>query len=226
VTRSAAGTARQQRAAGRTVGEESSDNPSAMPYRMLVRAKLVHAARMVAAERGLDMTMEEAAIAAGLSRRTAFRYFPNRFQLIAEAFAEGMDSYRRHVPLEAPDSDPDEWVAKLCAAVHELNSRVGKLYWDLTFASNVDEEIQKTIDLHHRHRMQFLKSCTESCWRAYDGRGPAPSWLLDAFAIHLSSFTTVYFTDQLNRSIADVGAATANALQRLLRMAVAEGSSS
>jgi hypothetical protein len=46
--------------------------------------------------------------------------------------------------------------------------------------------------------------------------------LVDAFFAQLSPFTTVYFTDHLGRSISDIGATTGQALQRLVKSAVAE----
>jgi AcrR family transcriptional regulator len=191
--------------------------------RLEVHHRLVEAARRVGAERGLEFRMEEVAIAAGVSRRTAFRYFPNRAELIGEAFALGMDSYRKHVPVDPPSGDdPDVWLARLCRSVHELNSTVGKLYWDLIFATDVDRDIQKTIKTHKRHRRAFIFRCSEASWHAYGGEGDPPSWLVDAFFAQLSPFTTVYFTDHLGRSISDIGATTGQVLQRLVKSAVAE----
>ena len=206
------------------MAERRAEHAMSDPKRRLeVHDRLVQAARRVGAERGLEFTMEEVAIAAGVSRRTAFRYFPNRAELIGEAFAVGMDSYRRHVSVDTSSGDdPDVWLARLCRDVHELNSTVGKLYWDLIFASDVDPDIQKTIQTHKRHRRGFINRCSEAAWHAYGGEGEPPSWLVDAFFAQLSPFTTVYFTDHLGKSLSDIGATTGQALQRLVRSAVAE----
>ncbi|MEW9528324.1 TetR/AcrR family transcriptional regulator [Microbispora sp. NPDC049125] len=48
------------------------------------RHALVEAARRLLAE-GADPTVEEAAAAAGISRTTAYRYFPNQYALLAAA---------------------------------------------------------------------------------------------------------------------------------------------
>ncbi|HSY14442.1 MAG TPA: helix-turn-helix domain-containing protein [Jatrophihabitantaceae bacterium] len=191
--------------------------------RLEVRDRLVRAARRVGAERGLELRMEEVAIEAGVSRRTAFRYFPNRAELVNEAFAHGMHSYRKHVPLEMRiGDDPDIWLARLCRSVHDLNGTVGKLYWDLILATDVDREIQNTIETHKEHRRVFIRRCCEVSWHAYGGKDEPPPWLVDAFFAQLSPFTTVYFTDQLGRSISDVGTVTGEVLQRLVRSGVAE----
>lgn len=51
------------------------------------RDALVEAARELLAE-GADPTVEDAAVAAGVSRTTAYRYFPSRGQLLAAAYPE------------------------------------------------------------------------------------------------------------------------------------------
>jgi len=51
------------------------------------RTALVEAARRLLAE-GIDPTVEEAAAAAGVSRTTAYRYFPNQAELLRATFPE------------------------------------------------------------------------------------------------------------------------------------------
>ena len=71
------------------------------------RERVLDAAEVVLAEVGVTATMDEIAVAAGIGRRTLFRYFPTREQLIAAAIARG---YQRldeevfdEVHLEADD---------------------------------------------------------------------------------------------------------------------------
>ncbi len=68
------------------------------------RQALVDAARELL-DHGTEPTVEEAAEAAGISRATAYRYFPNRVALIAAAFPE--ISVRSLLP-ENPPADPEE----------------------------------------------------------------------------------------------------------------------
>jgi AcrR family transcriptional regulator len=68
------------------------------------RKALVAAARDLVA-RGLSPTVEEAAATAGISRTTAYRYFPNQHALLAEAHPE--IEIQSLLPKDSPD-DPEE----------------------------------------------------------------------------------------------------------------------
>jgi AcrR family transcriptional regulator len=67
------------------------------------RDALVMAARDLVA-RGLTPTIDEAAQAAGTSRTTAYRYFPNQMTLLSAAHPE--TSTRSMLPADAPEDPP------------------------------------------------------------------------------------------------------------------------
>ncbi len=60
--------------------------------------RILRSARLFLAEHGLDVTVEEIAEAAGVSRRTLFRYFPTRDQLVAAAIGAGLERYGQLLP--------------------------------------------------------------------------------------------------------------------------------
>jgi AcrR family transcriptional regulator len=91
------------------------ENQRARPRRDLVAAAL----RLV--EQGSTPTVTEVADAAGISRRTAYRYFPNAEQLMAEALLEGTRSdVEREIDAGGADDDIAHRVDRLVDAMHHL----------------------------------------------------------------------------------------------------------
>jgi AcrR family transcriptional regulator len=71
------------------------------------RAALLHAAREIFGEHGLDASLDEIARRAGVGNATLYRRFPSRRDLIAEVFADQMTEW---VGLaERSLADPDAW---------------------------------------------------------------------------------------------------------------------
>src|SRR5260221_14170169 len=60
--------------------------------------RILRSARLFVAEHGLDVTVEEIAEAAGVSRRTLFRHFPTRDQLVPAAISPGLDRHGELLP--------------------------------------------------------------------------------------------------------------------------------
>jgi AcrR family transcriptional regulator len=71
------------------------------------RAALLHAAREIFGEHGLDASLDEIARRAGVGNATLYRRFPSRRDLIAEVFAGQMTEW---VELAGRTlADPDPW---------------------------------------------------------------------------------------------------------------------
>ena len=64
-------------------------------FRQVRKEEILDAAVGVMAERGGDVSLDEIAEAAGLTRSALYRYFPNRDQLTREVFAHCFDSSKR-----------------------------------------------------------------------------------------------------------------------------------
>jgi AcrR family transcriptional regulator len=93
----------------------SRDKQRARTRRELVSAAL----RLV--EAGRTPSVTEVADAADISRRTAYRYFPNADQLITEALLEGArGDVEREIDAGAGDDDIDTRVDRLVDALHHL----------------------------------------------------------------------------------------------------------
>ncbi|WP_146362134.1 mycofactocin system transcriptional regulator [Arthrobacter yangruifuii] len=100
---------------------ETADQPPARTGRKPVTSKadLSHAALALFDLRGFDrVTVDEIAAAAGIGRRTFFRYFPSKNDLPWGDFEEllaGMETYLRSLPESVPLGNA------LCSAVIEFN---------------------------------------------------------------------------------------------------------
>ena len=189
------------------------------------RARILHAARVVLAERGLATTVDDVAEAADLSRRTVFRAFATRDRLIAEAVRDGIRSYAEHVPPPPAEPDLDRWLGAAMSAVHNLNVRHGRIYWELAgLGAQLEGEIATVADERRRARLDFVNLFTTKAWQAAGGRGLPPAWLGDACAIHLSAFSTRALTGDFDRSPDDVATVCARTLAAAARAAVAEQS--
>lgn len=86
---------------------------------MTTRAHLSHVALQLFIERGFDQTtVDDIALAAGIGRRTLFRYFPSKSDLPwgdFEGSLEGMRQFLDHLPAETPLMDA------LYAAIVDFN---------------------------------------------------------------------------------------------------------
>lgn len=95
------------------------------------RARILLAARRVLAEEGLATRVDDVAEAAGVGRRTVFRHFETNDALLAAALTDSMRSYGEHIPQPTPGASLDEWLEEALVAVHRMNARHGRIYWEL-----------------------------------------------------------------------------------------------
>lgn len=177
--------------------------------RSLVRTRILRAARRVLAERGLDARVEDVATAAGVSRRTVFRHFPARDVLVAAAVAASIHSYGEHIPRPPKDGDVRQWLRDVLVAAHRLNARNGRIYWDLALQPDLDGALGEMSAQRRDARRAFVDDLTRTAWKLAGGRRRPPAWLADAFAVHLSAFTTQSLGGDFGRSpeeVAEIGA--------------------
>src|SRR6476661_76672 len=146
------------------MAEESMSTDPFIPLseakRDLAQSRIIHAARVALAQRGLATTVDEVAEAAGVSRRTVFRHFATRERLLAAAIRDGLRSYSQQLP-ELDGTAVDDWLLDLLAAAERREAR-----------------------------RRFAQRVTAGMWQARGGAGRPPVWLVDAVAVHMSGFTT------------------------------------
>jgi AcrR family transcriptional regulator len=186
------------------------------------RSRILRAARQVLAERGLATRVDDVAAAAGVGRRTVFRHFETRDALLAAAVTDGMRSYGDHIPRPATGAALEEWLEEALVAVHGMNARHGRIYWELAFAPDLHGELADVAETRRQARRQLVRRFTDWAWTAGGGGGRPPVWLLDAFAVHLSAFATQALIGDFGRRPEEIGRSAARALSAAVRQAVAE----
>jgi len=195
--------------------------------RDVARTRILRAARIVLAERGLATTVDDVAAAADVSRRTIFRHFETRERLLAEAIREGLRSYSQQLPTAglaaaADQADVAAWLENLLIAAHRLNANNGRIYWELAaLGSELDGELAVVAAERRDSRRRFATRVTAHAWSAVGGTGRPPAWLTDAFAVHLSGFTTQALGGDFGRTPDDVARTSARVLQAALTAALA-----
>jgi AcrR family transcriptional regulator len=201
----------------------SPEGPSlAVEQRDVARARILRAARVVLAARGLAATVDDVAEAAGVNRRTVFRHFTTRDALFAAAIREGVRRYAEQIP-PAPDTgDLRVWLRELLVVMHRLNARNGRIYWELAVLppEDLSGELAAAAAERRAGRQQFALLVTGRIWRARGGPGEPPEWLVDAVSVHLSSFSTQSLAGDFGRTPEEVAAVSAQVIEAALAAAL------
>ncbi|NUS94910.1 MAG: TetR/AcrR family transcriptional regulator [Nocardia sp.] len=149
---------------------------------------IVDAARRAMHEHGLDVTVDEIAILAGVGRRTVFRHFATRESLIQAAIAAGFADFSDSLP--AYDGTGwQRWLTELVGQVHQRTADAGRIIRHLRTRrlppglAAVHEE--NLLALHHMYA-----TVTGTLWTAAGGSGTPPEQLRRTVAAHLSPLFT------------------------------------
>lgn len=206
-----------------SMAADSLDTEPVDDPRAVVRQRIVLGARVELAERGLAVRVEDVAAAAGVSRRTVFRYFETRESLLAAALRDSMRSYGDHVPRPEPDVELEEWLRTALVAVHRMNAQHGRVYFELASGADFDGQLGDIAQARRAARAELVHRFTDTAWRLAGGTADPPRWLHDAVAVSLSAFATEALGPDFGRTPQEVGEALAPALAHAVRGAVAEG---
>lgn len=189
-------------------------------HRDRVRAQIVRGARMQLAAHGLSVRVEDVAVAAGVSRRTVFRYFATREALLAAALTESMRSYGEHVPRPHDGVGLEEWLHEAFVAVHRMNTHHGRVYFELAASTGLDGELAEIARVRRIARARLVRGFTKTSWQLAGGQGEPPVWLHDTVAVALSAFATEALGPDFRRTPEQIGTHLAEAVAHALRHAV------
>jgi len=193
--------------------------------RALASARILRAAMTELAAKGVDVTVDEIAAAAGVSRRTVFRHFATHGQLLAAASTELWRAFEEEIPgPPGPNEDLETWLTTAAITLHDLNGRIlGQAFWGLRSPQPGGHaelsEWRTELFVRRTHRINNFSSIA---WRAAGGADHPPSWVVDAFALLLSSFASNGLAIEGGRPPADTGRVCARILLSVLRSAIAE----
>ena len=181
--------------------------------RNLARGRIEQAAVAVLRERGLAATVEEVAAAAGVSVRTVFRHYGTRDHMIVTALRAQLRQYRETLPRPEPDAELATWLHELFVEVHRLNADLGHAYWELAaLGDSLEGEFAELAEVRRTARTKFVNNVAARAWGLAGRDGRPPRWLVDVFAIHLSTFATRALVADFGRRPDDVAEASTRAL--------------
>ena len=166
------------------------------------------------------MTMDDIAAEAGISKRTIFRHFDGRYELIKCAFDSALEEYAERIP-EIGESEPaQEWLARSLRVLHAMNLRVGRLWWDL--ATQIDPDRSDPVSRIYAPKrcMAIVESYAASAWTAYGGHGAPTAEVVDAFAAFTSVFYTHTMLHDYGRMPQTTAESNAGCLDQIIRSAV------
>ncbi len=207
----------------------SSDAAGAIPARDLdavltdpkaaFRLRVLRAALPLVADRGLQVSMDDLADAAGVGRRSLFRHFESRDALLASALTMAMQRYDDHVERSLNADEPlDSWLAHVVAQSHRAHRDAGRGLWQLAAAD--DDDLPGPLAEANRRRRaaraRWTESVARAAWRRAGGAGRCPASVVDAFALAMSSFATRSLLTDLDRDPSAVSRHTAAHLALLV----------
>lgn len=189
------------------------------------RERVLDRAEAVLAERGVDVTMEEIATACGVGRRTLFRYFATREELVAAAVAR---SYVRLTEAVFEEhaielDDPSELIRAVLTKTHAVAAEMGRAHWQVAADPESHGELGAAITARQHARAAYVHTFCRRLW-ALSGRDGDPArWLVDSFALLESLFAYEALRRDFGRSEAEIVETTTHLMQVALEAAVLEG---
>lgn len=177
-------------------------NVEAVPEGDARRQGAMDRARRAALElllaRGLDVTMDEIAEAAAIGRRTLFRHFASREQLLASALEMGIARYSSHLPTF--HGDWASWLRALCDSAHAMHAGYGPGYWELMHRAELPAELAAVENDRRKRRRKAMARIAQTLWQEAGGAGPVPKVLVATVAAHLSARFTAAVVEEGGQS--------------------------
>jgi AcrR family transcriptional regulator len=149
---------------------------------------LVRAAQQGMYEHGLDVTVDVIAATAEVNRRTVFRHFPTREDLMSAGVVADYDDHLRSVPPYTGE-DWQGWLAEVARWRHHNMARVRRLAWDF-LARPLSPRMAAVYAEQNQKRQDTLAMITSTLWQAAGGDGATPELLRQTVRVHLSGLFT------------------------------------
>src|ERR1700722_5905233 len=156
---------------------------------------LVRAAVAGLAKHGFRVTVDDIAHEAGVSRRTIFRHFGARDDLLAVALTQQSDIFRSTLP-QLGDQGWRAWLAELCQAGHQANDTLHRTPHELVTRHALSPRLLTFADDIDTYRRGRNSEVADMLWQAIGQGGRAPAELRSVVSSPLSPhFTTAVSQD-------------------------------
>lgn len=154
--------------------------------------RIVRATRRLLVTKGLEVSMDDIAAKAELGRRTVFRYFSSRDELLARAMNESLDHFNNQVNSSMnTEADIETWLFSVVQSLHQTQLRAGRGLWQLA-ATNDDDlpaPLAKVNKKRRDSRHLLTQTIAKEAWKRCGRSGQLPRDIELAFALAISSFT-------------------------------------
>lgn len=182
--------------------------------------RILRATRRLLAREGLGVSIDAIAVEAELGRRTIFRYFATRDELIARALSDSLGRFHAQVAdALSESSDLDHWLVDVVTQLHGSQRRAGVALWQLA-ASNDDDLSPPVarVNKHRRDSRQLLtRSIAQAAWKKAGGAGDAPRSIELSVALSISSFAIQSLNTDYGAGDEEAAAAIAAMLSAVLK---------
>ena len=194
------------------------DQKSTTEYRIL------RATRRLLARQGLGVSIDDIAAEADLGRRTVFRYFAGRDELVARALSESLSRFHSQVSsVVDPDADLEEWLERIVGVLHGSQRNAGHALWQLAASrdSDLPPAVARVNQQRREARRELSRSVADTAWAKAGGVGRAPTEVELALAMTLSSFAVHSLHFDYEADEHDVTRSVVSMLTAMIRRAVA-----
>ena len=185
------------------------------------RESVLDAVQPLLATAGVDVTMDQLAEAAGIGRRTLFRYFPSKEALVAAAVRRSYDRLLAEV-FDAPTDGlgPEETIRTVLQRTHEVAERMGRAHWQVAADPESHGELGEAVAARQQARARYVVRFTELLWERAEMAGRPPRWLVDAFGLVESLFAFQALQRDLGRTSDEIVETTTTMMIAALHEAV------
>ena len=185
-------------------GPGDADPDGLTPLLRRRRDQVLGAVQPLLAAEGVDVTMDQLAAAADIGRRTLFRYFPSKEELVAAAVRRSYDQLLAEVfePLERglEGLGPEDTIRTVLQRTHAVAERMGRAHWQVAADPESHGELGQAVAARQQARAAYVRRFTELLWARAGQVDSPPRWLVDAFGLVESLFAFQALQRDLGRS--------------------------
>ena len=156
--------------------------------RQLTIDALVRAAQQGMCEHGLDVTVDMIAALAEVDRRTVFRHFPTREDIMNAAVVAMYDDFFLSTP-PFTGQDWQGWLAEVARWSHDTSARVRRLQWDIQ-TRRLPPRMAEVYAKQYQRRQDTFTMIAATLWQAAGGDGATPELLRQTVNALLSGLFT------------------------------------